>query len=119
MLHGMGRPAESLHVRVSKDTVREENGLGELGKGLLIPAEPLELKLNMHGPAPRPIHAHAMKFQHALWVRDGALTSDLGKSSQIGTIKAHELGWGTWSRRRDGHCYRMRVLVREAFWEAK
>ena len=92
MLHGMGWLAESLHVRVSKDTVREENGLGELGKGLLIPAEPLELKLNMHGPAPRPIHAHAMKFQHALWVRDGALTSDLGKSSQIGRCKAHEMG---------------------------
>ena len=66
MLHGMGRPAESLHVRVSKDTVREENGLGELGKGLLIPAEPLQLKLNMHGPAPRPIHAHAMKFHATL-----------------------------------------------------
>ena len=59
------------------------------------------------------------EFQHALWGRDGALTSDLGKSSKIGTCKAHELGWGTCSRRRDGHCYRMRVLVREAFWEAK
>ena len=84
MLHGMGRPVESLHVRVSKDTVIGKNDPEELRKGPQIPAEPSHLKACMHGPAPRPIHAHAMKFQHALWVRDGALTSDLGKSSQIG-----------------------------------
>ena len=95
MLHDMGRPADFPYVRVSKDTVLEENDLEELGKGLPVPAEPSDLKACMHGPAPRPIHAHAMKFQHALWVRDAALTSDLGKSSKIGTCKAHELGWGT------------------------
>ena len=90
MLHGMRRPAESPHVRVSKDTVIEKNDLGELGKGLFIPAQPLELKLNMHGPAPRPIHAHAMKKKsrarktcHALGCR----------SRRIDGAHAHADGW--------------------------
>ena len=43
MRHDMRRNDNFIHARVSKDTVREENGLGELGKGLLIPAGYLSL----------------------------------------------------------------------------
>ena len=71
------RPADFPHVWVSKDTVLEENDLEEAGIGPRIPAEPLELKSNMHGPAPRPIHAHAMKFHATLWGRDGGLQRTL------------------------------------------
>ena len=115
MLHGMRRPADFPYVRVSKDTVLEENDLEEAGIGPRIPAEPLELKSNMHGPAPRPIHAHAMKFHATLWGRDGGLTSDLGKRSQNAHTKAHEWGGGTCRSLQNAHRFTMRACVRWRF----
>ena len=115
MLHGMRRPADFPHVRVSKDTVLEENGLGEPGIGPRIPAEPSELKPNMRGPAPWPIHAHAMKFHATLWGRDGGLTSDLGKRSQNARTKAHEWGGGTCRSLQNAHRFTMRACLRTRF----
>ena len=115
MLHDMGRPADFPHVWVSKDTVLEENDLEELGKCLHIPAEPSDLKACMHGPAPRPIHAHAMKFHATLWGRDGGLSRDLGKRSQNARTKAHEWGGGTCRSLQNAHRFTMRACLRTRF----
>ena len=82
MLHDMGRPADFPNVRVSQDTVLEENDLEELGKGLHIPAKHTDLKWSTSRPALRPIHALGMKCHDASWARDGALTRDLGQRSK-------------------------------------
>ena len=109
-----GRPIFRTCGPVSKDTVLEENGLGEPGIGPRIPAEPSELKSNMRGPAPWPIHAHAMKFHATLWGRDGGLSQDLGKRSQNARTKAHEWGGDTCRGLHNAHRFTMCVCVRSA-----
>ena len=112
------RIGNSLFSISSNENLRrlEENDLEEAGIGPRIPAEPLELKSNMHGPAPRPIHAHAMKFHATLWGRDGGLSQDLGKRSQNARTKAHEWGGGTCRSLQNAHRFTMRACLRTRFF---
>ena len=96
-----------------------EDGLEELGKGLLIPADAFNLKESMRGPAPGRFDAMAIQIQSPRGEGQMRITRDLAQRTKIGTRKAHELEEGTWERRHNAHCYRTRASVREAFWEAK
>ena len=69
----------------------------------------------MRGPAPGRFDAMAIQIQSPRGEGQMRITQDLTQRMEIGRLKAHELGWGTWSRRRNGHCYRTRFLAGEAF----
>ena len=84
----------------------------------------IQFKYKHAWAGPMPIRCHGDEISNALRQGINAANSlagsqDLTQRPKIGRIKAHGLGWGTCSRRRNCHCYRTRVLASEAFWEAK
>ena len=103
----------------SKDTVLAEIEREEAGKGLPIPAQSINLNASTRGPAPRPIHAFRRKLQMPCKEGQTGKSRDLAQRSEIGRLKANDLGRGTCGALDNGPCYPHAVSAGECFLEVK